>query len=107
MLTPETGLPEIQDRSISGLFGKLRTGSLTAADIAANYVDLPGVLLTFVNEQKTRAGRETLGKVVAILRAVSDVHDNHPRMPVGVTCWPNTALSSSSHSFQSSSRARR
>lgn len=66
-------MPEIQDRSVSGLFGKVKTGSLSVADIAANYTDLPGVLLMFINEQKSRTGRDTLSKVVGILRALSEV----------------------------------
>jgi hypothetical protein len=55
------------------LYSKVRTGSLPVRDIAANYVDLPGVLLTYVNDHKNRASRETLSKIVAILKALSDV----------------------------------
>ena len=67
----------MQDRSLNGVHLKVRSGLLTVADIVENYVDLPGVLLTYINENKHRASRESFARVLAVLRAVAEVPRPH------------------------------
>ncbi len=67
----------MQDRSLNGVHLKIKSGLLTVADIVDNYLDLPGVLLTYINENKQRASRDSFARVLAILKAISEVPAAH------------------------------
>ena len=68
-----TSLPEVQDRSLNGVYLKVKSGLLSVTEIVENYVDLPGVLLSYINENKSRATRDNFTRVLSILKAISEV----------------------------------
>jgi hypothetical protein len=69
----ETGLPEIQDRSINGIYVKVKSLLLTVDEIVDTFTDLPGILFNWINQNKQRASRDLVGKVLFILRLIAQV----------------------------------
>ena len=63
----------MQDRSINGIHLKVKSGLLTITDIVENYMDLPGVLLGYINQNKMRASRECFSRVIIVLKCISEV----------------------------------
>jgi len=52
-LTLEEGIPEIKERAIKNIHTKFRTNLVDAALVASEMVQLPGVILTWVNKYQS------------------------------------------------------
>ena len=78
----------MQDRSINGLHLKMKAGLLSAANIVDDYVDLPGILLVWINDNKNRADRSVVAKVLALLTTLAQVYRRHSRTLEEAKCFP-------------------
>ena len=54
-----TGLPETKERSIEGLYLKVKTKIIPIQLIINDYYQLPGILLNWINKYQKDAKRDT------------------------------------------------
>ena len=70
---PESGLPEIKNRSIATIYSKIKAKLLTVDEIVNSYFTLPGILLEWINENKDDLHRDTLDKILEIFKKIAEV----------------------------------
>ncbi len=76
-LALDKGVPEVQSRSILTLHSKLSSKVLKPDQLITHFSNLPGVLLTWINENQLQASEEILIKIVEVLSEIARVNKHY------------------------------